>query len=157
MSSCGHMMFITDGKKTVHRNERCGNACERWDNRVLGRKVKITTYYSKKKNQESNIELGYNKQYISIINNQIDKLLYENKNLLILFNQQNNNIKLDKLLVIQNILDHNKNIIHNIIYQQKKIQSCENYIYIKQDTIDNILSDIKKLTNNINTIKKMIK
>ena len=146
MSSCGHMMFITDGKNKVHRNERCANACKRWDNRVLGRKIK---------NQESNIELGYNKQYISIINNQIDKLLYENKNLLILFYQQNNNIKLDKLLVIQNILDNNKNIIHNIIYLQKKIQSCENYIYIKQDTIDNILSDIKKLTNNINTIKKI--
>ena len=75
MSSCGHMMFITDGKNKVHRNERCANACKRWDNRVLGRKIK---------NQESNIELGYNKQYISIINNQIDKLLYENKNLLIL-------------------------------------------------------------------------
>jgi hypothetical protein len=44
MSSCGHMMFITDGKNTVHRNKRCANACERWDNRVLGRKVKITTY-----------------------------------------------------------------------------------------------------------------
>ena len=49
-----------------------------------------------------------------------DSILYENKNLLILFYQQNNNIKLDKLLVIQNILDHNKNIIHNIIYLQKK-------------------------------------
>jgi hypothetical protein len=146
MSSCGHMMFITDGKNKVYRNKKYSDACKRWDNRVLGRKIK---------NQESNIELGYNKQYISIINNQIDKLLYENKNLLILFYQQNNNIKLDKLLVIQNILDNNKNIIHNIIYLQKKIQSCENYIYIKQDTIDNILSDIKKLTNNINTIKKI--
>ena len=172
MSSCGHMMFITDSKNTVYRNERCSDACKRWDDRVLGRNIKPRTYYTKKTNEEqkknldeSNIKY-YNKQYISIINNEIDKLLSDNKKLLILSCQQNNNIKFDNLFLIQNILDDNKQLIHNIIYLQRKIQSCENKVYIKDDPrqfifkiqntlIDKLLSDIKKVTNNINSIKKL--
>jgi hypothetical protein len=49
MSSCGHMMFITDSKNTVYRNERCADACKRWDDRVLGRNIKIPSYYTKKR------------------------------------------------------------------------------------------------------------
>jgi hypothetical protein len=45
-------MFITDTKNTVYRNERAANACKRWDDRVLGRNIKITTYYAKKTNEE---------------------------------------------------------------------------------------------------------
>lgn len=172
MSSCGHMMFITDSKNTVYRNERCSDAGKRWDDRVLGRNIKPRTYYTSKTNGDPKNTLDdinfkyYNKQYISIINNQIDKLLSENKKLLIQFYQQNNNINIDNLLLIQNILDDNKQIIHNIIYLQRKIQSWENKVYIKEDPhqfifkiqntlIDKLLSDIKKVTNNINSIKKL--
>lgn len=172
MSSCGHMMFITDSKNTVYRNERCANACKRWDDRVLGRNIKITSYYTNKTNgnQNKNIDESdfkyYNKQYINIINNQIAKILSENKNLLVQFYQQHNNIKIDNLLVIQNYLDDNKEIIHNIIYLQKKIQSYENKVYIRENPnnfifkiennlIDKLLSDIKKVNNNINSIKKL--
>jgi len=172
MSSCGHMMFITDGKNTVYRNERCANACKRWDDRVLGRNIKIKSYYktNANRNQDKNIDESnfkyYNKQYISIINNEIEKRLSENKNLLIKFFQQNNNINFDNLLLIEKILDDNKIIIHNIMYLQRKMKSCENKVYIKEDPnnfifkiennlIDKLLSDIKKLTNNINSIKKL--
>ena len=172
MSSCGHMMFITDSKNTVYRNERCSDAGKRWDDRVLGRNIKPRSYYTKNPNVDPMNTLDdinfkyYNKQYISIINNQIDKLLSENKKLLIQFYQQNNNINIDYLLLIQNILDDNKQIIHNIIYLQRKIQSWENKVYIKEDPhqfifkiqntlIDKLLSDIKKVTNNINSIKKL--
>jgi hypothetical protein len=172
MSSCGHMMFITDGKNKVHRNERCANACKRWDDRVLGRNIKIKSYYKTNANgnQDKNIDESdfkyYNKQYISIINNEIEKRLSENKNLLIKFFQQNNNINFDNLLLIEKILDDNKIIIHNIMYLQRKMKSCENKVYIKEDPnnyifkiqnniIDKVLSDIKKLTNNINSIKKL--
>jgi len=165
-------MFITDTKNTVYRNERAANACKRWDDRVLGRNIKITTYYAKKTNEEQNKSIDesnfkyYNKQYISIINNKIDKILFENKNLLIKFYQQNNNIKVDNLSLIENNLDDNKQIIHNIMYIQRKIKSSENKVYIKENPnnyifkientlIDNILSYIKKVTNNINTIKKI--
>jgi hypothetical protein len=92
--------------------------------------------------------------------------LSENKNLLVQFYQQHNNIKFDNLLVIQNYLDDNKEIIHNIIYLQKKIQSYENKVYIRENPnnfifkiennlIDKLLSDIKKVNNNINSIKKL--
>jgi hypothetical protein len=172
MSSCGHMMFITDSKNKVYPNERSSNACKRWDDRVLGRNIKITSYYTNKTNGNLDNSLDesdfkyYNKQYISIINNQIDKLLSENKNLLIKFFQQNNNIKVDYLSLIEKNLDDNKIIIHNIMYLQRKIKSSENKVYIKEDPnnyifkiqntiIDNILSDIKKVTNNIKTIKKL--
>jgi hypothetical protein len=165
-------MFITDSKNTVYHNERCANACKRWDDRVLGRNIKITSYYTNKTNgnQNKNIDESdfkyYNKQYISIINNQIAKILSENKNLLVQFYQQHNNIKIDNLLVIQNYLDDNKEIIHNIIYLQKKIQSYENKVYIRENPnnfifkiennlIDKLLSDIKKVNNNINSIKKL--
>jgi hypothetical protein len=172
MSSCGHMMFITDSENTVYRNERCSNACKRWDDRVLGRNIKIKRYYKTNANVDESNSLDesdfkyYNKQYISIINNEIEKRLSENKKLLIKFFQQNNNIKFDNVLVIQNLLDDNKEIIDNIIYLQKKIQSYENKVYIKENPnkcifkiqntiIDKLLSDIKKVTNNINTIKKI--
>jgi hypothetical protein len=165
-------MFITDSKNTVYRNERCADACKRWDDRVLGRNIKITSYYTNKTNgnQNKNIDESdfkyYNKQYISIINNQIAKILSENKNLLVQFYQHHNNIKIDNLLVIQNYLDDNKEIIHNIIYLQKKIQSYENKVYIRENPnnfifkiennlIDKLLSDIKKVNNNINSIKKL--
>jgi hypothetical protein len=165
-------MFITDSKNKVYPNERSSNACKRWDDRVLGRNIKITSYYTNKTNGNLDNSLDesdfkyYNKQYISIINNQIDKLLSENKNLLIKFFQQNNNIKVDYLSLIEKNLDDNKIIIHNIMYLQRKIKSSENKVYIKEDPnnyifkiqntiIDNILSDIKKVTNNIKTIKKL--
>jgi len=166
MSSCGHMMFITDSKNTVYRNERCADACKRWDDRVLGRNIKIPSYYTKKGNlDESNFKY-YNKQYISIINNEIEKRLSENKDLDIKLNQQKKNIKLDNVLVIQNLLDDNKEIIDNIIYLQKKIQSYENKVYIKENPnnyifkienilIDKLMSNIKKVTNNIKSIKKV--
>ena len=163
MSSCGHMMFITDSENTVYRNERCSNACKRWDDRVLGRNIKIKRYYKTNANGEETNSLDesdfkyYNKQYISIINNEIEKRLSENKNLL---------IKFDNLSLIEKILDDNKIIIHNIMYLQRKIKSSENKVYIKEDPnnyifkiqntiIDKLLSDIKKVTNNINTIKKL--
>jgi len=172
MSSCGHMMFITDGKNTVYRIERCANACKRWDDRVLGRNIKIKSYYKTNANVDESNSLDesdfkyYNKQYISIINNEIEKRLSENKNLLIKFFQQNNNIKFDNLSLIEKILDDNKIIIHNIMYLQRKIKSSENKVYIKEDPnnyifkiqntiIDKLLSDIKKVTNNINTIKEI--
>jgi hypothetical protein len=159
-------MFITDSKNTVYRNERCADACKRWDDRVLGRNIKIPSYYTKKGNlDESNFKY-YNKQYISIINNEIEKRLSENKDLDIKLNQQKKNIKLDNVLVIQNLLDDNKEIIHNIIYLQKKIQSYENKVYIKENPnnyifkienilIDKLMSNIKKVTNNIKSIKKV--
>jgi len=166
MSSCGHMMFITDSENTVYRNERSSNACKRWDDRVLGRNIKIKRYYKTNANVDESDFKYYNKQYINIINNQIAKILSENKNLLIKFFQQNNNIKLDNVLVIQNLLDDNKEIIDNIIYLQKKIQSYENKVYMNENPnncifkiqntiIDKLLSDIKKVTNNINTIKEI--
>jgi len=172
MSSCGHMMFITDSKNKVYPNERSYNACKRWDDRVLGRNIKIRSYYTNKTNEDQDNSLDesdfkyYNKQYISIIDNQIDKLLSENKNLLIKFFQQNSNIKVDYLSLIEKILDDNKIIIHNIMYLQRKIKSSENKVYIKEDPnnyifkiqntiIDKLLSDIKKVTNNIKTIKKL--
>ena len=166
MSSCGHMMFITDSENTVYRNERSSNACKRWDDRVLGRNIKIKMYYKTNANVDESDFKYYNKQYINIINNQIAKILSENKNLLIKFFQQNNNIKLDNVLVIQNLLDDNKEIIDNIIYLQKKIQSYENKVYMNENPnncifkiqntiIDKLLSDIKKVTNNINTIKEI--
>jgi len=172
MSSCGHMMFITDSKNKVYPNERSANACKRWDDRVLGRNIKIRSYYTNKTNEDQDNTLDesdfkyYNKQYISIIDNQIDKLLSENKNLLIKFFQQNSNIKVDYLSLIEKILDDNKIIIHNIMYLQRKIKSSENKVYIKEDPnnyifkiqntiIDKLLSDIKKVTNNIKTIKKL--
>jgi hypothetical protein len=159
-------MFITDSKNTVYRNERCADACKRWDDRVLGRNIKIPSYYTKKGNlDESNFKY-YNKQYISIINNEIEKRLSENKDLDIKLNQQKKNIKLDNVLVIQNLLDDNKEIIDNIIYLQKKIQSYENKVYIKENPnnyilkienilIDKLMSNIKKVTNNIKSIKKV--
>ena len=81
-------------------------------------------------------------------------------------NQQKKNIKLDNVLVIQNLLDDNKEIIDNIIYLQKKIQSYENKVYIKENPnnyifkienilIDKLMSNIKKVTNNIKSIKKV--
>ena len=163
MSSCGHMMFITDSKNKVYRNERSSNACKRWDDRVLGRNIKIRSYYTNNANGDETNSLDesdfkyYNKQYISIINNEIEKRLSENKNLL---------IKFDNLSLIEKILDDNKIIIHNIMYLQRKIKSSENKVYIKEDPnnyifkiqntiIDKLLSDIKKVTNNINTIKKL--
>jgi hypothetical protein len=172
MSSCGHMMFITDSKNKVYPNEKSANACKRWDDRVLGRNIKIRSYYTNKTNEDQDNSLDesdfkyYNKQYISIIDNQIDKLLSENKNLLIKFFQQNSNIKVDYLSLIEKILDDNKIIIHNIMYLQRKIKSSENKVYIKEDPnnyifkiqntiIDKLLSDIKKVTNNIKTIKKL--
>jgi hypothetical protein len=156
-------MFITDSENTVYRNERCSNACKRWDDRVLGRNIKIKRYYKTNANGEETNSLDesdfkyYNKQYISIINNEIEKRLSENKNLL---------IKFDNLSLIEKILDDNKIIIHNIMYLQRKIKSSENKVYIKEDPnnyifkiqntiIDKLLSDIKKVTNNINTIKKL--
>jgi len=166
MSSCGHMMFITDSKNTVYRNERCADACKRWDDRVLGRNIKIPSYYTKKGNLDDSNFKYYNKQYISIINNEIEKRLSENKDLDIKLNQQKKNIKLDNVLVIQNLLDDNKEIIDNIIYLQKKIQSYENKVYIKENPnnyilkienilIDKLMSNIKKVTNNIKSIKKV--
>jgi len=165
-------MFITDSKNKVYPNERSANACKRWDDRVLGRNIKIRSYYTNKTNEDQDNTLDesdfkyYNKQYISIIDNQIDKLLSENKNLLIKFFQQNSNIKVDYLSLIEKILDDNKIIIHNIMYLQRKIKSSENKVYIKEDPnnyifkiqntiIDKLLSDIKKVTNNIKTIKKL--
>jgi hypothetical protein len=163
-------MFITDSENTVYRNERCSNACKRWDDRVLGRNIKIKRYYKTNANVDESNSLDesdfkyYNKQYISIINNEIEKRLSENKKLLIKFFQQNNNIKFDNLSLIEKILDDNKIIIDNIKYLQRKIKSCENKVYIKEDQyifkiqntiIDKLLSDIKKVTNNINTIKKL--
>jgi len=166
MSSCGHMMFITDSENTVYRNERCADACKRWDDRVLGRNIKIPSYYTKKGNLDDSNFKYYNKQYISIINNEIEKRLSENKDLDIKLNQQKKNIKLDNVLVIQNLLDDNKEIIDNIIYLQKKIQSYENKVYIKENPnnyifkiennlIDKLMSNIKKVTNNIKSIKKV--
>jgi hypothetical protein len=172
MSSCGHMMFITDSKNTVYRNERSSNACKRWDDRVLGRNIKIRSYYTNNANVDESNSLDesdfkyYNKQYISIINNEIEKRLSENKNLLIKFFQQNNNINFDNLSLIEKLLDDNKIIIHNIMYLQRKIKSGENKVYIKEDPnnyifkiqnniIDKLLYDIKKVKNNINTIKKI--
>jgi hypothetical protein len=165
-------MFITDSKNKVYPNEKSANACKRWDDRVLGRNIKIRSYYTNKTNEDQDNSLDesdfkyYNKQYISIIDNQIDKLLSENKNLLIKFFQQNSNIKVDYLSLIEKILDDNKIIIHNIMYLQRKIKSSENKVYIKEDPnnyifkiqntiIDKLLSDIKKVTNNIKTIKKL--
>ena len=166
MSSCGHMMFITDSKNTVYRNERCADACKRWDDRVLGRNIKIPSYYKTNANVDESDFKYYNKQYISIINNEIEKRLSENKDLDIKLNQQKKNIKLDNVLVIQNLLDDNKEIIDNIIYLQKKIQSYENKVYIKENPnnyifkienilIDKLMSNIKKVTNNIKSIKKV--
>jgi hypothetical protein len=159
-------MFITDSKNTVYRNERCADACKRWDDRVLGRNIKIPSYYTKKGNLDDSNFKYYNKQYISIINNEIEKRLSENKDLDIKLNQQKKNIKLDNVLVIQNLLDDNKEIIDNIIYLQKKIQSYENKVYIKENPnnyilkienilIDKLMSNIKKVTNNIKSIKKV--
>jgi hypothetical protein len=159
-------MFITDSKNTVYRNERCADACKRWDDRVLGRNIKIPSYYKTNANVDESDFKYYNKQYISIINNEIEKRLSENKDLDIKLNQQKKNIKLDNVLVIQNLLDDNKEIIDNIIYLQKKIQSYENKVYIKENPnnyifkienilIDKLMSNIKKVTNNIKSIKKV--